>query len=123
MAEETDEDGAPDRETEIREAQLLEALDRDGEVRQMAELLGNESVRDLLWRVLVRCHVFNTTYSRNYGDMACAEGNRQIGLWLLSEIGEANPDAMMAMQLKAGKLSQVQALKGRRQRARRAPRD
>lgn len=118
-----EDDEGPSREEQVRQAQLLEALDREGEVAQLAALLSQEPVRDLLWRVLSRCHIFGSTYSRVFGDMAHAEGQRNIGLWLLSEIGGADPAALMEMQLKANRLAQVQAAGERKKAARRAPRD
>lgn len=119
MSEDTDEQ-LDERGQEIREEQLLEALDRNGEVEQLHQLLQTEAMRDLIWRVLVKCHVYATSYSRNYGDMALAEGQRSIGLWLLSEIAEADPEAMLAMQTKSNRLAAAAAARERKKRTRRA---
>lgn len=123
MSSPDEDDEAPARETEIREAQLHEALDREGELGQLVELLRQEPMRDFVWRILERCHIFNSTYSRVFGDMAMAEGMRQIGLWLLSEIAEADPQALLAMQLKANQRAQAMAAKARKKQLRRAHRD
>lgn len=100
--DESDLDAAHEK---VREARLLEKLDRDGELLQLHELLSQEPMRDFLWRVLARCHVFQSTYNRNFGDMALAEGQRNVGLWLLSEICEADPLAEIAMKQKANLLA------------------
>lgn len=89
---------------EVRKHRLLEALDRKGEIGQLALLLQQEPVRDVLWRILSKCGIYNTTYNKNFGDMALAEGKRQIGLWLLSEICEADAQAEMLMRRKAVEL-------------------
>ena len=102
---------------EVKEKRLLEAMDRDGELLQLKTLLDQEPVRDLLWRVLNKCRVFQSTYNKNFGDMAFSEGQRNIGLWLLSEICEADPRAEIAMKQKANQLAHAAAQKQtRRQR-------
>src|SRR5579859_2913087 len=85
----------------VKLERTLEALDREGEVAQLRALLQQEDVRDLMWRLLERCSVYASVYSKSFGDMALAEGRRQIGLWLLSEICEADPAAEMRMRQKA----------------------
>lgn len=101
---------------EVQLARVLEELDREGEVKQLAALLQQEGVRDLLWRVLEKCRVYAAVYNRNFGDMALEEGKRQIGLWLLNEICEADPAAEMRMRHKAVQLAHLAAQKSRRKR-------
>lgn len=107
--------------TQVQKNRLLEEMDRDGEIAQLNALLQDEGMRDFLWRVLGHCHIFQSTYQKNFGDMALLEGNRQIGLWLLSEICEADPTAEIAMKQKANRLaheaSQKQAANRRRRRS------
>lgn len=86
---------------QVQERRLLEALDRDGEVRQLAGLLQQEAVRDVFWRILAKCSIYQSTYNKNFGDMALAEGKRQVGLWLLAEVCEADASAEMLMRRKA----------------------
>lgn len=104
---------------EVQKARLLEELDRDGQLAQLRELLARESVRDLLWRILGRCGVYSTVYQRNFGDMALLEGKRQIGLWLLSEICEADSEAEMLMRKKANAVAHAAAEKERASREKR----
>lgn len=111
------------RTQDVREAQVTEAMDRETEIAQLHVLLGDEGMRDFLWRVLSKCNVFASTYSKVYGDMALNEGKRTIGLWLLSELAEANPDALLTMQTKANRLAQAQAQSKRRRAARRERRE
>lgn len=90
---------------QVQENRLLEQIDRDGELAQLNKLLQDESMRDFLWRVLGHCHLYQSTYQRNFGDMALLEGKRQVGLWLLSEICEADALAEIAMKQKANQLA------------------
>jgi hypothetical protein len=94
---------------EVQVSRVLEALDRQGEIVQLAALLQQEDVRDLLWRLLSHCHLYGSVYNKSFGDMALAEGKRQVGLWLLSEICEADPSAEMKMRQKAISLAHQQA--------------
>jgi hypothetical protein len=121
MADEPDE--LEDAQAHVQEKRLLEELDRDGELAQLKELLALESTRDFLWRVLTRCHVYGAVYNKNFGDMAFAEGQRNIGLWLLSEICEADPGAEIQMKRKANDVAfhAAQKQKSRRRRSSATP--
>lgn len=112
-----------ERTKEVRDAQLTEAMDRESEVAQLGLILADENTRDFVWRVLAKCSVFASTYNRAFSDMAYAEGRRSIGLWLLNEIAEANPDALLTMQTKANRLAAQEARARRLKtlRGRRAP--
>lgn len=102
----------------VQEKRLLEELDRDGELAQLNELLMAEPLRDFLWRILTRCHLYETTYQRNFGDMALLEGKRHVGLWLLNEICEADPQAEIRMKQKANLLAHAAAAKQKARRRR-----
>lgn len=102
----------------VQERRLLEELDRDGELAQLNELLKLEPARDFLWRILSKCHLYESTYQRNFGDMALLEGKRQVGLWLLSEICEADPQAEIRMKQKANLLAHAAAAKQKTRRRR-----
>lgn len=121
----SDEDGNADAldldqaQTQVEERRLLESLDRDGELTQLRTLLAQEGARDFLWRVLSKCHLYQSTYQRNFGDMALSEGMRQVGLWLLNEILEADPEAEILMKRKANRLAHEAARKAAEQRSRR----
>lgn len=102
----------------VQRRRLLEELDREGELQQLRELLAQEPLRDFLWRVLAKCHIYESTYQRNFGDMALLEGKRQVGLWLLSEILLADPGAEILMKQKANQLAHA----GTREKAERVRR-
>ena len=96
--EEVDTDARDDK---VREKQLLDVMDRDGEIAALAALLEAEPFRDFLWRVLERCAVFSEAFDANFGKTGYMLGRQSIGRWLLVELAEANPEKVLEMQLKA----------------------
>jgi len=86
---------------EVRQARLLEELTENEKVKQLARILGSEDVRDYLWRLLCSCNVYSSVANANFGTMSLLEGRRQVGLQLLVEICEADPNAEMLMRRKA----------------------
>jgi len=107
---------------EVRQSRQLEELDENAKVRQLTRILAQEDVRDYLWRLLCSCNVYATVANPNFGTMSMLEGRRQVGLQLLAEICEADPNAEMLMRKKAiamvGAKKQEQELKLMRRRAR-----
>lgn len=102
MTEELDDPLEPDaREARQTERRLLDSMAEDAQLAHFRDLLQDERVRDLMWRVLGQCNIYISTYQRNFGDMALLEGKRQVGLWLLNEICAADPNAEMLMRKKA----------------------
>lgn len=107
---------------EVRQSRQLEELDEAAKVRQLGAILKSEDVRDYLWRLLHSCHVYSSVANANFGTMSLLEGRRQVGLQLLAEICEADPNAEMLMRKKAIAIAaakkQEQELKLMRRRAR-----
>lgn len=99
-----------------------EALQRIVEVAQLKELLEHEAVRDVMWKILGHCKVFAQTWSANYGQASFEEGKRSIGLWLLTQIIEASPEAYQAMQLKSARAQSEAARQTREEAARKTKR-
>lgn len=109
-------------EQQVRERQLLEVLEDEKRVEALRGLLQQEPVRDLLWRVLSRCHMYESIFKTNFGEMCRLEGERNLGLWLLSEIAEADPGAEMLMRQKAIAVAHARAEQERLEKKRRGRR-
>lgn len=106
-------------EQQVQERRLLESLDREGELTQLKSLLTQEAARDVMWRILSYCKVYSSVFDTNCSRMSLAEGKRQVGLWLLSEICEADPSAEMLIRQKANQLDHDEKRRERERRQRR----
>src|SRR5271168_842296 len=107
---------------EVRQSRQVEELDENEKVHQLARILAQEDVRDYLWRLLCSCNVYASVANPNFGTMSMLEGRHQVGLQLLVEICEADPNAEMLMRKKAiaiaAEKKRVDELKLMRRRAR-----
>jgi hypothetical protein len=57
--------------------------------------------RAVLYRFLDRCGMWETSFAESTTRMAFHEGQRNVGLWLLAELGGVNPDALSQMTKEA----------------------
>jgi len=70
---------------------------RDNELEEVRQLLRTPYGRKFLWRVISECGVFKTlSYDEELG-MAIKSGRRDIGLWLLREIDEADKNGYLKL--------------------------
>jgi hypothetical protein len=84
-------DNASDRKS-IRRLEKAAKL-ADAQRRQViTSLMSTTFGREWMWDVLSRCHCFATTFNGDALQSAFAEGQRAIGLSLLSDIMIACPD-------------------------------
>ena len=60
-------------------------------------LMASPRGRRIMNRYLSRCHVFESSFSTNLSQTNFAEGERNIGLQLLSDVMEHAPDKYMKM--------------------------
>lgn len=98
------------------EERKREAIRELNEIEQLRALLESEAVRDFLFRLMAKCHVFTSIFDTHYGKMAFMEGERNIGLWLGARVVLANPAAFRAMREKA----ETEASEARRRELERA---
>lgn len=83
-------------EEQVQERTRKEKRGRELELEDMAALLATKGGRRVIWRYLTACGVFRTSFdgsSRTY----FAEGMRNVGLMLLADINEADPQAYVTM--------------------------
>jgi hypothetical protein len=92
-------------ETQVKSARIKEKLGRDREIADMKYLLSSMQGKRVLWRYLEECGVFRSSMTGN-SQTFFLEGRRDIGLRILSDIMEANPDAYLEMSklAKEGKI-------------------
>lgn len=73
---------------------------RDQEVEDLKVILATAGGRAFIWRFLSYCGVYRTSYTGN-STTFFNEGKRQVGLHLLDEVFEADPNAFTKMQTEA----------------------
>lgn len=73
-------------------------LKLEQEREEMRNTLASPDGRAVVWRILEQCGIYRSSFQGEALTMAFNEGKRQIGLWLLSELQQANPGAYLAMQ-------------------------
>ena len=99
---------AADRE-QVAAAKKLEKEVRKDELADMRLLLSDPAGRRFLWRMLKRCGLYRLSYTGN-SETYLREGERNVGLWLMTELSQANPDAFFLMQkenMKQGDVTHV----------------
>lgn len=65
---------------------------------ELKDVLGTPSGRWVMWRVLARCGIYTRSLSETDSLTAFHEGRRSVGLELLIEIRNAEPEAYIKMQ-------------------------
>lgn len=70
---------------------------RDDELNDVRAVMNMESGRRFVSRLLGRARIFETTYAGSTNDTMFAEGGRNIGLFIMSEIDEACPERTIEM--------------------------
>jgi hypothetical protein len=64
---------------------------REGELADIRAAMADGVASRVLWRVLERCHVYQTSFTGHGSRDSFLEGERNIGLFLISEMIEADP--------------------------------
>jgi hypothetical protein len=79
-------------------AQEKEAQQTDG-IRRVVitSLMSNHDGRQYIQDVLEQSHVFQTSFSDNYGTMCFMEGERNFGLRVLNDVMESCPEQFIQM--------------------------
>lgn len=84
-------------EDQVKAANKKEKNVRNNELNEIRTVLDSPVGRKFLWRALKRCGVYQSSYHPSGSQVYFNEGRREVGLWLLAEITEANPDAYLVM--------------------------
>ncbi len=61
------------------------------------QIMGSNEGRAWIFKILSLCHVYQSSFSTNALTMACAEGERNIGLQLTAEVIAACPERYLEM--------------------------
>ena len=83
---------------EVNKKKTKAQLRRMRETDWLKDILSKTGGRDFVWRLLIQCGVFHTSFTGDAPHTFFNEGKRQIGLWVLSEIDESDNQAIPKMQ-------------------------
>lgn len=72
---------------------------RREEKLELKELLRYPSFRKLVWRMLSRCDIYSDGFAADHAAASFLSGKRNIGLWLVRELMEADPESYLMMQI------------------------
>lgn len=84
-----------EREAHLDEVKAHEI--RRQEVGDLKWLMANVQGRRIVWRLLDRAGVYRSSFNHSGSLMAFAEGRRDMGLFLLAEVGEASPGGLLKL--------------------------
>lgn len=88
-------------EVQVKDAKIKVKMGREQEVNDLKFILATEQGRRFMWRYLEMCGVYRTSFTGS-SETYFLEGQRNIGLKLIADIVEADPDAYLKM-IKANK--------------------
>jgi hypothetical protein len=83
-------------EGQVRERNAQARLIREQEANDVRSLLNSEEGRRYLWRLLSRCRVYKSSFTGS-SETFFLEGQRHVGLAILDDIMDAEPDAYLLM--------------------------
>ena len=73
----------------------------------ITNLMSTAPGREWVWNILTQCHCFSTTFSGEALSGAFAEGERNVGLRLLSDVLTACPDQYIQAQRESNERSSL----------------
>ena len=88
--------GELDDPKKVKRKELEARLARRSELEDIAFVLSTPQGRRFYWRLLTRCGIFRSSYTGD-NQTFYNEGERNIGLLLMAELNEADPDAYLKM--------------------------
>ncbi len=90
---------AADR-SQVKQAEYKQKRSRENELDDVRHVLSTPNGRRFFWRYLSECGVFKTSFdgsSRTYFN----EGERNVGLKLMADVNDADPEAYVTMLLES----------------------
>lgn len=92
---------------QVRKRKKKWQLKRETELEELKHILSTPGGRWLIWRILEKCGIYQTiTNVSNPYDMAHRAGMRDLGIWVLNEILEADPNSYTNIRNEAQKREQ-----------------
>ena len=90
---------------QVQNARVDEKVRRSNELADMRAVLATRAGRNVLWRQLSQCGLFETITVQS-SEIYVRSGRRDAGLALIAEITPADPEAYILRQREAARLEQ-----------------
>lgn len=87
---------------QVKRAKYKERYNRKDEIKDMTELLQDARFRKFIWRYLDFCGVYRSSWSPG-PEIHFNEGRRDVGLKLMTDIQESDPESLIIMMKEAKK--------------------
>jgi len=83
-------------EDQVRDQSQKQKFRREREVNDIRSMLGTTEGRRFLWRLMEKCGVYRESFTGS-SETFFLEGKRSIGLFVIAEIMDAEPEAYLLM--------------------------
>lgn len=83
--------------TQVKKAKKAERFNRRQDIADIRSLMKTDFGRRFVWRLLKRCGAFETVYNSDPILMGHNSGEQDIGHFILGELQEASPAALVEM--------------------------
>lgn len=80
-----------------RDAERLQKSRADNARAGFASVIGDRDGRAFLWQLLAQCELYQDGFSSTPGVTERNTGKRAVGLWVLTQIHDVDPDAYVLM--------------------------
>lgn len=82
---------------QVKKRKTKQQLVRERELVEMRDLVETSGGKGFLWRLLSRCHMFHTISNRDSSEMSRQSGERDVGLWIIAELDQADKSAYIKL--------------------------
>lgn len=82
---------------DVRERESLARRERHRQLEDLRDVVATPAGRRVMWRLLDHCGVFRSTFTGHGARDAFNEGARNVGLFVMAELGDAAPDVFTTM--------------------------
>lgn len=83
-------------EKQVKDAEYKVKSGRERDLEDVMYILSSKQGRRFIWRYLTECGIFQTSFTGN-STTFFKEGERNVGLKLMTDINESSPDAYVLM--------------------------
>lgn len=86
---------------QIKQAEKKAKLKRDAELKDLNTILASIEGRRFYWKLMAFCRINESSFHPSGSQMYFFEGTRNVGLKLLADLHDANPEAYVTMMKEA----------------------